>query len=115
VRDSSAEALGAIYKALGEKIFMPNVGELEQIKLDKIKEYAEKTVLLNLKGEPRANATASVSVAVKPVAVAAATAAVDKKKPIIAKPSENSSSAAPAKPLSSAVLNFLFCLKEFEK
>ncbi len=54
VRDSSAEALGAIFKALGEKIFMPNLGEIEQIKLDKIKEYAEKCVLLNLRGEPRA-------------------------------------------------------------
>ena len=50
VRDSSSEALGAIYKTLGEKIFMPQIGELEQIKMDKIKEYAEKCVLLNLKG-----------------------------------------------------------------
>ena len=36
VRDSSAEALGAILKALGEKIFLPQVGELEQIKMDKV-------------------------------------------------------------------------------
>jgi hypothetical protein len=36
VRDSSSEALGAVYKALGEKIFLQNAGEIEQIKLDKV-------------------------------------------------------------------------------
>ena len=36
VRDSSAEALGALLKALGEKIFLPNLGDIEQIKLDKV-------------------------------------------------------------------------------
>ena len=36
VRDSSSEALGAIYKALTEKIVMPLIGEIEQIKLDKV-------------------------------------------------------------------------------
>jgi cytoskeleton-associated protein 5 len=36
VRDSSAEALGALLKALGEKIFLQNVGEVEQAKLDKV-------------------------------------------------------------------------------
>ena len=37
VRDTSAEALGAILKALGEKIFLPQIGEIEQIKMDKVK------------------------------------------------------------------------------
>lgn len=37
VRDSSAEALGAIYKALGEKIFVPQVPDLEPAKLEKVK------------------------------------------------------------------------------
>ena len=38
VRDSSAEALGAILKALGEKIFLSQVGEfyIEKIKMDKV-------------------------------------------------------------------------------
>ena len=39
VRDTSAEALGAILKALGEKIFLPQVGELEQIKMDKVSNF----------------------------------------------------------------------------
>jgi hypothetical protein len=36
VRDSSAEALGTILKALGEKIFLPQVSQLEKIKMDKV-------------------------------------------------------------------------------
>jgi hypothetical protein len=109
VRDSSAEALGAIYKALGEKIFMPNVGEVEQLKLDKIKEYADKTVLLNLRGEPRVNATAAVSATAVPshssTKPATAAAVVDKKKPTITKPSDSSTtSASSSKTLSTAVL-----------
>ncbi len=39
VRDTSAEALGAILKALGEKIFLPQIGEIEQIKMDKVTIY----------------------------------------------------------------------------
>ena len=100
VRDSSSEALGAIYKALGEKIFMPQVGEVEQIKMDKIKEYAEKTVLLNLRGEPRAGAAASAPAAApapaKTAAPAPAASSAAAKKPTIVKPSE-----AGAKPSSS--------------
>lgn len=37
VRDSSAEALGAIYKTLGEKIFLPQVPDLEPAKLEKVR------------------------------------------------------------------------------
>ena len=39
VRDSSAEALGALLKALGEKIFLPNLGDIEQLKLDKVSQF----------------------------------------------------------------------------
>jgi cytoskeleton-associated protein 5 len=53
VRETSAEALGAILKSLGEKIFTQNAGEIEALKMDKVKEAADKCVLLNLKGEPR--------------------------------------------------------------
>jgi cytoskeleton-associated protein 5 len=51
VRDASAEAMGAIYRVLGEKIFTEITGV--QDKLDKIKEFADKCVLLNSRGEPR--------------------------------------------------------------
>ncbi|RNA27578.1 cytoskeleton-associated 5 isoform X1 [Brachionus plicatilis] len=54
VRDSSSEALGAVHKAFGEKIFFQMTGEIEPLKMEKIKEYSDKCVLLNLRGEPRA-------------------------------------------------------------
>ena len=74
VRESSSEALGALLKALGEKIFLPHIADVEQLKQDKIKECADKCVLLNAKGEPRAGqAPAGVSAA--PAAAEAARAA----------------------------------------
>jgi cytoskeleton-associated protein 5 len=101
VRDSSSEALGAIYKALGEKIFMPNAGELEQIKLDKIKEYADKCVLLNLRGEPRVT-VAVAQAPTKPAVSSASSTSINSatiKKPSITKPSaETSAPAAKPKP-----------------
>jgi len=57
-RETSSEALGALLRALGEKIMLPNLVDVEQLKQDKIKEYAEKCILLNSKGEPRASAAA---------------------------------------------------------
>lgn len=59
VRESSSEALGALLKSLGEKIFLPNIVDVEQLKQDKIKEYAEKCVLLTMKGEPRGGQAAA--------------------------------------------------------
>ena len=103
VRESAAEAIGAAYKAVGEKAVVPLLGEIEAVKLDKIKECAEKTVLLNMKGEPRAGASAP-----KPAAAAAAAApasATDKKKPTIVKPggaSGGASETTTSKPSSSA-------------
>ena len=97
VREAAAEALGAIYKALGEKIFVANVGEVEQAKLDKVKEAADKCVLLNLRGEPRAVAATAVAA---PVVQAAKTAAAPKKisitKPDTAKPANASSASSAA-------------------
>ena len=66
VRDSSSEALGAVHKSFGEKIFFQLAGEIEPLKMEKIKEYSDKCVLLNLRGEPRAGQTVSAS-ASKPV------------------------------------------------
>lgn len=102
MRDSSAEALGAIYKALGEKIFVPQVPDLEPAKLDKIKEFAEKVVLLNARGEPRA-----VPAAARPAAPAAAAAAakVVPKGPTITKPSGDAPKTA-AKPDAAKVFKF---------
>ena len=103
VRDSSSEALGAIYKTLGEKIFMPQIGEVEQIKLDKIKEYADKCVLLNLKGEPRAGvapAAAAKPAIVKPAAAAVSgppKSAANDKKPAAAKPKTDAATTDKAK------------------
>lgn len=92
MRDSSAEALGAIYKALGEKIFVPQVPDLEPAKLDKIKEFAEKVVLLNARGEPRA------VLAAKPAAPPsqAAAAAAKPKGPTITKPTDAAAASKPA-------------------
>lgn len=97
VREASSEALGSILKALGEKIFMPMAGEVEQIKLDKIKEYADKCVLLNMRGEPRQVASAPVA---KPAvsSTSSINSATMVKKPIITKPSGNTEQASKAKP-----------------
>lgn len=99
MRETSAEALGAILKALGEKIFLPQIGEIEQIKLDKIKEFADKCVLLNLKGEPRA--TPATAAAPKPVAAAptpAPAAAAKPTGPTIKKPGTTSAKPSDSKP-----------------
>ncbi|CAF3909707.1 unnamed protein product, partial [Rotaria magnacalcarata] len=53
VRDSAFECLGMLWKCLGEKHVLPHVTDLDELKLTKIKEYAEKAVLLNSRGEPR--------------------------------------------------------------
>lgn len=92
VRESSLEALGSLLKALGEKVFMPYIVDVEQIKQDKIKEYAEKCVLLNGKGEPRAGQVQDAPKVVAP----------PKSGPTIVKPSAKPSS-APAAAKKSAV------------
>ncbi|CAF2625523.1 unnamed protein product [Rotaria sp. Silwood2] len=53
VRDSAFESLGMLWKCLGEKHILPHVTDLDELKLTKIKEYAEKSILLNARGEPR--------------------------------------------------------------
>ncbi|XP_028419152.1 cytoskeleton-associated protein 5-A-like, partial [Dendronephthya gigantea] len=42
VRDAAAEALGTLLKLLGERAMGPFVDQLDKIKLDKVKEFAEK-------------------------------------------------------------------------
>ncbi|CAF3330130.1 unnamed protein product [Rotaria socialis] len=78
VRDSAFECLGMLWKCLGEKHILPHVTDLDELKLTKIKEYAEKAVLLNARGEPR---TAGTSTAAVPKSVASSinTATMTKK------------------------------------
>ncbi|CAM4795603.1 unnamed protein product [Rotaria magnacalcarata] len=78
VRDSAFECLGMLWKCLGEKHILPHVTDLDELKLTKIKEYAEKAVLLNARGEPR---TAGTSTATVPKSVASSinTATMTKK------------------------------------
>ncbi len=83
-RETSSEALGALLRALGDKIMLPNLVDVEQLKQDKIKEYAEKCVLLNSKGEPRASAAAPA--APKPAAPAKVVAPAAASKPGIILP-----------------------------
>ncbi|CAF0721167.1 unnamed protein product [Adineta steineri] len=82
VRDSAFESLGMLWKCLGEKHILPNITDLDELKLNKIKEYAEKAVLLNLRGEPRSTAavtTASTAVVPKSAASSVNSATMTKK------------------------------------
>ncbi|CAF0735545.1 unnamed protein product [Brachionus calyciflorus] len=95
VRDSSSEALGAVHKAFTEKVFMSLAGEIEQLKMDKIKEYSDKCILLNLRGEPRAGQP--VPGAAAPAAAPAKTEAKppETKPAASAKPADKKPTAAP--------------------
>ncbi|XP_011314716.1 cytoskeleton-associated protein 5 isoform X2 [Fopius arisanus] len=46
VRDNSAEALGTILKLVGEKAMTPFLGDIDNLKMAKIKECAEKAVIV---------------------------------------------------------------------
>ncbi|CAL8111536.1 unnamed protein product [Orchesella dallaii] len=52
VRDAAAEALGVALKHIGEKNMAPFISDLEQIKLQKVKEAAEKAVITAPKPAP---------------------------------------------------------------
>lgn len=45
VRDAAAEALGTATKLVGEKNVAPHIGKLDNLKEQKIKEFAEKVCL----------------------------------------------------------------------
>ncbi|XP_015113427.1 protein mini spindles isoform X2 [Diachasma alloeum] len=53
VRDNSAEALGTILKLVGEKAMTPFLGDLDNLKMAKIKECAEKAVIIVKISGPR--------------------------------------------------------------
>jgi hypothetical protein len=121
-----------LWKCLGEKHILPNITDLEELKLNKvsrffstqkfylieflqIKEYAEKAVLLNIRGEPRSTApitTATSTAAVPKTAAPAVNSATMTKKPtgatvvkpdVTADKDEETASPAPAaKPAAAA-------------
>lgn len=59
VRDASFLALGTAMKVVSEKHIMPFLVDVDNLKMQKIKEACDTAVLLNMKGEPRAGQTAS--------------------------------------------------------
>ncbi|CAF1062139.1 unnamed protein product [Didymodactylos carnosus] len=61
VRETAAESIGTLWKNLSEKNVQPYLTDMDELKLNKIKEYSEKAVLLNAKGEPRGAAVVSVT------------------------------------------------------
>lgn len=69
VRDSGAEALGTAMKVVTEKAIMPFIGDVEPIKLVKIKECSDKAVITaKLPKAAKAAAPAPKKEEVKPVA-----------------------------------------------
>ncbi|XP_059481984.1 protein mini spindles isoform X2 [Neocloeon triangulifer] len=66
VRDSAAEALGTAMKAVTEKSIMPFIGDLDNIKMQKIKECCEKAVMTVKIPKSARPATAPAKVVAKP-------------------------------------------------
>ncbi|XP_018010529.1 cytoskeleton-associated protein 5 [Hyalella azteca] len=81
VRDNSAEALAALLKVVGEKLLMPFLGDLDNLKMQKIKEASEKVELkvkiptAKAKAKPAPAAAPSKPVTVSSGGRVAATAA----------------------------------------
>ncbi|CAF1056931.1 unnamed protein product [Didymodactylos carnosus] len=84
VRETAAESIGMLWKNLGEKNVQPHLTDMDELKLNKIKEYSEKAVLLNVKGETRGTTTAS-------------TATTKKTGPVIVKPPPSQSETSETK------------------
>ncbi|XP_029636093.1 cytoskeleton-associated protein 5 isoform X2 [Octopus sinensis] len=80
VRESSFEALGTAMQLVGEKNIMPFITDVDNIKQQKIKECAEKAVLLLPNGQPR-NSQKSQPSAVTTTTAAATSKAVTSSKP----------------------------------
>lgn len=101
VRDATAEALGTLLKVMGERPLNPYVEQLDKIKMDKVKECAEKAEISTAPGmsggaaaKPAAAGVTSTDGAKKE---AAAKKAVQKQPKSTAKPGES------AKPTSAGV------------
>ena len=74
MREKAFEALGTAMRVVGEKHLMPFLADMDEIKLNKIKEYMEKAELVSPTGKPRGGGGAKKTAAApsKPAAKAAA-------------------------------------------
>ncbi|KAH9494766.1 Cytoskeleton associated protein 5 [Bulinus truncatus] len=61
VREASFEALGVAMKVVTEKNIAPFLTDVDALKMQKIQEWSQKAVLLNSKGEPRAEKAAAAA------------------------------------------------------
>ncbi|CAB4012818.1 cytoskeleton-associated 5-like, partial [Paramuricea clavata] len=66
VRDAAAEALGTLLKLLGERAMGPFVDQLDKIKMDKVKEFAEKAEITAAPGRAGASVAGASQPAKKP-------------------------------------------------
>ncbi|XP_015769974.1 PREDICTED: cytoskeleton-associated protein 5-like [Acropora digitifera] len=94
VRDATAEALGTLLKVMGERPLNPFIEQLDKIKMDKVKECAEKA-------EVKATPGGSAGAAAKPSAPAATSTDGAKKEAPTKKPTQKQSKPA-AKAVESA-------------
>lgn len=80
VRSAAAEGLGTLHKILGERAMVPIMEELDDIRKAKVKEYAEKAQVKCKAGAPAPSKPAlPAASSARPVAAAAAKAAVPPK------------------------------------
>lgn len=83
VRDNSAEALGTLMKLVGEKAITPFLADVENLKMQKIKECCEKAVITVKIIQPKKErpTTAPVKPANEPAPKAGSTAPKPVKRP----------------------------------
>lgn len=97
VRDNSAMALGVMLKVVGEKQLMVFIGEVENLKMQKIKEAADKAELKVKISAPKAKKPALKKEAPPPAAEPPPSTTAPPKKVIKAGVKPGASSAGPAK------------------
>ncbi|XP_069992445.1 cytoskeleton-associated protein 5 isoform X4 [Penaeus vannamei] len=97
VRDNSAMALGVMLKVVGEKQLMVFIGEVENLKMQKIKEAADKAELKVKISAPKAKKPAPKKEAPPPAAEPPPSTTAPPKKVIKAGVKPGASSAGPAK------------------
>ncbi|XP_067937770.1 cytoskeleton-associated protein 5-like isoform X2 [Watersipora subatra] len=97
VREASFDALGTAMKVVGEKVMTALLGDVDPLKMTKIKECCEKAELVNIKGKAAAPKVAAAPKAVtKPPAKSAASTKPPSSKPGTAKPAAAKAGAAKA-------------------
>ncbi|GAB1602380.1 cytoskeleton-associated protein 5-like isoform X1 [Argonauta hians] len=94
VRESAFDALGTAMRVVGEKNIMPFITDVDNIKQQKIKDCAEKAVLLLPNGQPRSNQGQKTQVPAPAVKTVATPKVVSK--PAVKKPGADRPHTAPA-------------------